>query len=70
MTRLWITSYNQAIGKFSDGVKAHFKETPFLLTLPVLWGDMDSLKHVNNTRFFRYAESKFYFLLEVEEWIF
>jgi len=26
------------------------------LTLPILWGDMDSLAHVNNTVYFRYME--------------
>jgi len=26
------------------------------LELPILWGDMDSLGHVNNTRYFRYME--------------
>lgn len=30
---------------------------PVLLELPVLWGDMDPLQHVNNTRFFRWFES-------------
>lgn len=27
------------------------------LTLPILWGDMDALQHVNNVQFFRYLES-------------
>jgi acyl-CoA thioester hydrolase len=26
------------------------------MTLPILWGDMDSLGHVNNTVYFRYME--------------
>jgi acyl-CoA thioester hydrolase len=26
------------------------------LEMPILWGDMDSLGHVNNTRYFRYME--------------
>ena len=30
---------------------AHF------VTLPIQWGDMDSMGHVNNTIYFRYAES-------------
>lgn len=30
---------------------AHF------ITLPIQWGDMDSIGHVNNTIYFRYAES-------------
>ncbi len=25
--------------------------------IPVAWGDMDSLKHVNNTKFFKYFET-------------
>ncbi len=27
------------------------------MTLPVLWGDMDALGHVNNVRYFRWMES-------------
>ncbi len=27
------------------------------VTLPVLWGDMDALGHVNNVRYFRWMES-------------
>jgi acyl-CoA thioester hydrolase len=27
------------------------------MTLPVLWGDMDALGHVNNVRYFRWFES-------------
>ena len=30
---------------------------PVILQIPVLWGDMDPLGHVNNTRFFRWFES-------------
>jgi acyl-CoA thioester hydrolase len=30
---------------------------PVVLSIPVLWGDMDPLNHVNNTRFFRWFES-------------
>jgi acyl-CoA thioester hydrolase len=30
---------------------------PVILRIPVLWGDMDPLGHVNNTRFFRWFES-------------
>ncbi len=30
---------------------------PVILEIPVLWGDMDPLGHVNNTRFFRWFES-------------
>lgn len=30
---------------------------PVVVTLPVLWGDMDSLGHVNNTIYFRWFES-------------
>lgn len=29
----------------------------FLLRLPVRWGDMDSIGHVNNAKFFTYDES-------------
>ena len=27
------------------------------MKLPVIWGDMDSFQHVNNTTYFRYFES-------------
>jgi acyl-CoA thioester hydrolase len=27
------------------------------LTIPVLWGDMDALRHVNNTRYFTWFEA-------------
>lgn len=30
---------------------------PVTLALPVLWGDMDALGHVNNTQYFRWFES-------------
>ena len=30
---------------------------PFTIRIPVLWGDMDMLGHVNNARFFRWLES-------------
>jgi acyl-CoA thioester hydrolase len=30
---------------------------PVTVTLPVLWGDMDALGHVNNARFFTWFES-------------
>ncbi|NVK32471.1 MAG: acyl-CoA thioesterase [Gammaproteobacteria bacterium] len=30
---------------------------PVTLQIPVLWGDMDALNHVNNTKYFRYFES-------------
>jgi acyl-CoA thioester hydrolase len=30
---------------------------PAHVEIPVLWGDMDAFRHVNNTRFFRYMET-------------
>jgi len=30
---------------------------PIIVRLPVFWGDMDALGHVNNTRYFRWFES-------------
>ncbi len=30
---------------------------PVVIQLPVLWGDMDAMQHVNNTAYFRYFES-------------
>lgn len=33
------------------------KEFPVVITLPVAWGEMDALQHVNNIVYFRYFES-------------
>ena len=33
------------------------KAFPVVLQIPVAWGEMDSLQHVNNTVYFRYFES-------------
>jgi acyl-CoA thioester hydrolase len=33
------------------------KGFPVSLTIPVLWGDMDALRHVNNTRYFTWFEA-------------
>jgi len=33
------------------------EQFPTHVEIPVLWGDMDAFRHVNNTRFFRYMES-------------
>lgn len=33
------------------------KEFPVVLEIPVAWGDMDAMGHVNNTVYFRYFES-------------
>lgn len=33
------------------------EQFPIHVEIPVLWGDMDAFRHVNNTRFFRYMES-------------
>jgi acyl-CoA thioester hydrolase len=33
------------------------KNYPSMLSLPVLWGDMDAAQHVNNIIYLRYAES-------------
>lgn len=33
------------------------EQFPTKVEIPVLWGDMDAFRHVNNTRFFRYMES-------------
>lgn len=30
---------------------------PCTIEIPVLWGDMDALRHVNNTVYFRYIEA-------------
>lgn len=33
------------------------KDYPAVVEIPVKWGDMDAMQHVNNTMFFRYFES-------------
>lgn len=33
------------------------RELPVTVTLPIQWGDMDSLGHVNNARYFTWFES-------------
>lgn len=33
------------------------KSTPVVLSLPVLWGDMDSANHVNNLIYLRWSET-------------
>ncbi len=33
------------------------EDFPVIIEIPVAWGEMDSLRHVNNTVFFRYFES-------------
>lgn len=33
------------------------KKYPVIIEIPVAWGEMDSLKHVNNVAYFRYFES-------------
>jgi acyl-CoA thioester hydrolase len=38
------------------------------LTIPILWGDMDALGHVNNVRFFRWFESARIALFERLGW--
>jgi acyl-CoA thioester hydrolase len=34
-----------------------FKTFPVIVTQPVVWGDMDSYRHVNNVVYFRYFEN-------------
>ena len=33
------------------------KKLVFEMTIPIRWGDMDAMNHVNNTIYFRYLES-------------
>lgn len=33
------------------------RDLPVTVTLPILWGDMDSMGHVNNARYFTWFES-------------
>ena len=32
------------------------KKLTFEMTIPIRWGDMDAMGHVNNTIYFRYLE--------------
>ena len=42
---------------------------PTIISLPVNWGDMDALRHVNNSVYFRYFESaRLAFLESIECW--
>ena len=42
---------------------------PVIITLPVAWGDMDALRHVNNTVYFKYFESaRLAFMESIEGW--
>jgi acyl-CoA thioester hydrolase len=34
----------------------HEKKLSFEMTIPIRWGDMDAMGHVNNTVYFRYLE--------------
>lgn len=36
---------------------AILQECPLVMEVPVLWGEMDALQHVNNTVYFRYFEN-------------
>ena len=38
-------------------MKELLKTFPVVTKIPVIWGDMDSFKHVNNVIYFRYFES-------------
>ena len=33
------------------------KDYPVIIEMPIRWGDMDAMRHVNNTLYFRYFES-------------
>lgn len=37
--------------------RLRMEQFPTQVEIPVLWGDMDAFRHVNNTRFFRYMEA-------------
>lgn len=40
-----------------DDKPAPLEKYPHVIKLPVVWGDMDGMNHVNNTRYFRYQET-------------
>ena len=33
------------------------KKLVYEMTIPIRWGDMDAMNHVNNTTYFRYLET-------------
>lgn len=41
----------------SETLDAFLKEFPVVVDLPLQWGDMDALQHVNNVVYFRYFEN-------------
>jgi acyl-CoA thioester hydrolase len=40
-----------------DSVKELLANCPVVIIIPVAWGEMDALRHVNNVAYFRYFES-------------
>jgi acyl-CoA thioester hydrolase len=45
------------------------REYPIVIDIPVAWGEMDSLQHVNNIVYFRYFESvRMAFFDRIEFW--
>ena len=39
-----------------EGIRELLKDYPVVVSIPVAWGEMDSLQHVNNIIYFRYIE--------------
>jgi len=45
------------------------RDYPIVMDIPVAWGEMDSLQHVNNIVYFRYFESvRMAFFDRIEFW--
>ena len=42
---------------------------PVRITVPVVWGEMDAMQHVNNTVYFRYMETARFAYFERLEWV-
>lgn len=42
---------------FSEKVKQEIDSYPVKIELPIAWGDMDIVQHINNVAYFRYFES-------------
>lgn len=47
----------------------NLSEYPSVITLPVAWGEMDALNHVNNSVYFKYFESaRLAYMTEINGW--
>ena len=58
IVKVHIAIYQDSISEGNIIQKSsHDPTTKITVEIPVAWGDMDSFKHVNNTKFFKYFET-------------